>query len=205
MALAALAPAARPGVAVGLTDDPERIASLRPIVGRGYIVECDAPGPYRENVDAMRIGAGEIARYRDGINLSGPAIEAGRLVGIVSREAFMRPGSFAAGEFRKSAEPWLRSSMAFAWLTTPANSRYDQIEAGRAYLHLNLLAARAGLAMQPWSQCLQEYPAMRTVFNEAHAALGVVLPSRLQMLVRLGYADAIPPAPRRGLAGHLVA
>lgn len=204
-ALAALAPAARPGVAVGATVDPARLAALRSIVRRGYRVEGEAPGPYRENVEAMRIGAAEIAQHRDGINLEGPVIELGRATGLVSREAFLRPGSFAAGEFARSGEPWVRSSMAFAWLTTPGNSRRDQIEAGRAYLHLNLLATRSGLAMQPWSQCLQEYPEMRTLLREVHEALGAAPPARVQMLVRLGYADAIPPAPRRGLAEHIVA
>jgi hypothetical protein len=204
-ALASLAEAALPGVSVGATAEAARVAALRPIVRRGYLVECEAPGPYRENVAAMRIGAAEIAKHRDGINLKGPLIEVGRLTGLVTREAFMRPGSFAAGEFSKSGEPWVRSSMAFAWLTTPGNSRRDQIEAGRAYLHLNLLATRAGLAMQPWSQCLQEYPEMTTILREVHEELSATPPTRVQMLVRLGYADAIPPAPRRGLAEHIVA
>jgi hypothetical protein len=95
--------------------------------------------------------------------------------------------------------------MAFAWLITPANDRVAQIEAGRAYLRLNLLATRAGLALQPWSQGLQEYPAMQGTLTAIHRALGVAPPARVQMLVRLGYSDAVPPAPRRGLAAHLVA
>jgi len=204
-ALASLASAGRASVRAGVTAEPSRVARLRSIVARGYRVECETPGPYRENVDAMRIGAAEIAEHRDGINLSGPAIEIGRLTGLVTREAFLRPGSFAAGAFARSGEPWVRSSMAFAWLTTPGNTRRDQIEAGRAYLHLNLLATRAGLAMQPWSQCLQEYPAMEPVFRDVHGALGAAPPERVQMLVRLGHADAVPPAPRRGLGEHVVA
>lgn len=199
-ALTVLAAARRPGVTVGYTSAAGEVATLRGLVDRGYRAECEAPGPYRENIDAMRIGAAEIAQYRDGIRLQGPMIEVGRATGLVSREAFLRPDSFARGEFRKSGEPWVRSSMAFAWLTTPANTRRDQIEAGRAYLHLNLLATQAGLAMQPWSQCLQEYPEMASVFGDVHEALAVTSPARLQMLVRLGYAEAVPPAPRRGLA-----
>jgi hypothetical protein len=59
--------------------------------------------------------------------------------------------------------------------------------------------------MQPWSQCLQEYPEMRPTLDAVHRALGVEPPGRVQMLVRLGHADALPPAPRRGLAAHLTA
>lgn len=198
-ALAHLADAERPGVRVGATAVAHDLARLRPIVRRGYLVECDAPAPYRENIDAMRIGAAEIDRHRDGISLSGTAVELGALTGVLSRKAFLQTGSTAASEFRKSCEPWVRSSMAFAWLTTQTNTRHAQIEAGRAYLRLNLLATALGLAMQPWSQCLQEYPEMRPVLGAVHHALGVAAPARIQMLVRLGYAGSVPPAPRRGL------
>lgn len=203
--LAALAAAAHPGVAVAATADARRVAALRPIVHDGYRIEAETPGPYRENVEAMRIGAAEIAEHRDGISLAGAGIEVGRTLGLVTREAFMRPNSFAREEFAKGGDAWAETSMAFAWLTTAGNSRNDQIAAGRAYLRLNLLATGRGLALQPWSQVLQEYPAMRDAYAQVHQALGVAAPARVQMLVRLGHAEAPPPAPRRGLAAHLVA
>jgi hypothetical protein len=204
-ALAPLAAAARPGVAFGSTATPADIARLRPLVADGYRIEAETPAPYRENVEAMRIGAAEIAGHRDGIALGGPAIEAGRLIGLVSREAFLRPDSFARNEFARGGDDWVESSMAFAWLTTAANTRHDQIEAGRAYLRLNLLATRAGLALQPWSQGLQEYSAMRATLRAIHNELAATPPARVQMLVRLGYADTVSPAPRRGLAAHIIA
>ncbi|MCA3255892.1 MAG: nitroreductase family protein [Alphaproteobacteria bacterium] len=203
--LEALAAAARPGVTAGSTAAPDAVAALRPIVLEGYRIEAETPGPYRENVEAMRIGAAEVARYRDGISLTGPVIEAGRLLGLVSREDFLRPDSFARDEFAKGGDAWAETSMAFAWLVTPGDSRTDQIAAGRAYLRLNLLATRQGLALQPWSQVLQEYPAMRDAYLRIHRTLGIAPPARLQMLVRLGHAETPPPAPRRGLAAHIVA
>ena len=203
--LSGLQAAASPGVRVGATAAPARLAMLRPIVLDGYRIEAATPGPYRENVEAMRIGAAEIAEHRDGISLSGAGIEIGRSLGVVTREAFLRPDSFARGEFTKGGDAWAETSMAFAWLTTPGNSRTDQIAAGRAYLRLNLLATQRGLALQPWSQVLQEYPAMRDAYRRIHEALEVEAPARIQMLVRLGHAEVPPPAPRRGLAAQLVA
>jgi hypothetical protein len=204
-ALAPLAAAARPGVGVAATATAADLARLRPLVAEGYRIEATTPAPYRENVEAMRIGAAEIAAHRDGISLGGPLMEAGRLTGVVTRDAFLEPDSIARGAFERGGDGWVESSMAFAWLITPANDRVAQIEAGRAYLRLNLLATRAGLALQPWSQGLQEYPAMQGTLTAIHRALGVAPPARVQMLVRLGYSDAVPPAPRRGLAAHLVA
>jgi hypothetical protein len=203
--LAALAAAARPGVSVASTADGGRVAALRRIVRDGYRIEAETPGPYRENVEAMRIGRAEVARHRDGISLTGPVIEIGRTVGLLSQAAFLRPDSFAHGEFAKGGDAWADTSMAFAWLTTPGDGRDDQIAAGRAYLRLNLLATQRGLALQPWSQVLQEYPSMREAYSEVHRTLAVDAPARVQMLVRLGHADLPPPAPRRGLAAHLVA
>jgi len=203
--LAALAAAARPGVTAHATAAPAALRTLRPLVLDGYRIEATTPGPYRENVEAMRIGAAEVAAHRDGISLTGPAIEVGRAVGVISREAFLRPDSIARDGFNSGGDDWAATSMAFAWLVTPANGRTDQIAAGRAYLHLNLLATARGLALQPWSQVLQEYPTMRDALQRTHRALGVEAPARVQMLVRLGHAEAPPPAPRRGLAAQLVA
>jgi hypothetical protein len=42
---------------------------------------------------------------------------------------------------------------------------------------------------------------MRQLYDEVHALIGDG--KRVQMLVRTGYADAVIPAPRRGLAAHI--
>ncbi len=203
--LNALLAAERPGVAAGVTADPARRARLRELVGQGYLIETDTPATHRENVINLRIGASEIAAHRDGLTLSGPAMEIGHSLGLVTREKFLDRSSFAFRQFRSSGQPWVDSSMAFAWLTTPANSRVDQIEAGRAYLRMTLLAAREGLVLQPWSQVLQEYPTMAAPFSAVHEELGIRPPGRVQMLVRLGYAGPVPHTPRRGVDPLLVA
>ena len=73
-----------------------------------------------------------------------------------------------------------------------------QLRAGRDYVRLNPAATRAGVAMAPWSQVLQEYPEMaalqRSDIQEVSPAGGRrdgadVLPP--------GYAAPPPPTPRR--------
>jgi hypothetical protein len=43
---------------------------------------------------------------------------------------------------------------------------------------------------------------MRSLYDEVHALIGAG--KRVQMLVRVGYADPVIPAPRRGLAAHIL-
>jgi len=99
-------------------------------------------------------------------------------------------------------EKMARSARAFGWISNGNQSRTDQLNAGRAYLRMNLQATALGLAVHPWSQCLQEYPEMSELFREVHDLIGNG--NTLQMLYRIGYAETIGPAPRRGLKAHLV-
>ena len=47
---------------------------------------------------------------------------------------------------------------AFAVLTTPGNTRHDQINAGRDWMRYSLAVTSLGLGTHPMSQALQEYP-----------------------------------------------
>ena len=97
--------------------------------------------------------------------------------------------------------PKAASARAYAWLINDHAGRTSELNAGRAYARLALKAAELGLAIHPWSQALQEFPEMRPLYDEVHALIGDG--KRVQMLVRTGYADAVIPAPRRGLAAHI--
>jgi hypothetical protein len=80
-------------------------------------------------------------------------------------------------------------------------SRGDQLNAGRAYVRMNLKATELGLGVHPWSQSLQEYREMSALYKEVHGLIGNGL--TVQMLYRIGYAENIEPSPRRGLQAHL--
>ena len=94
---------------------------------------------------------------------------------------------------------------ASCWLTTPGNARAEQLLAGAGWVRLQQAAAGMGLAMQPFSQALQEYPEMAEPFREIHAFAGVEAPARVQGLFRFGYGKKEPPAPRWPLETRLVA
>jgi hypothetical protein len=71
-----------------------------------------------------------------------------------------------------------------------------------AYARMNLAAAAAGLSIHPWSQVLEEYSEMADLREETRIALqsGENLP---QMLVRVGYAAPVEPAPRRDIQAFI--
>ena len=60
--------------------------------------------------------------------------------------------------------------------------------------------------MQPLSQALQEYPEQMAPYAAIHAQTGATAPGHtVQMWVRVGYAPAVEPAPRRALQDFICA
>ena len=96
--------------------------------------------------------------------------------------------------------------MGFVWITGP-NTRSDQVQAGRAYVRLQLQATALGVGMHPMSQALQEFAEMEPHYERVHQlVLGRPAPrtphdATVQMFCRMGYApDPAPATPRRPLA-----
>jgi hypothetical protein len=202
-ALEALAAAGRlPGQTSSTTGNTPLAARLRELTWRAHVKEVTTPVANQESVDLMRIGAAEVAANPDGIQLEGPMIEFGRRVGIVSREALANPSSTAFKQGLALYEKMANSARAFGWIVNRNVSRTDQIDAGRAYVRMNLKATELGLAVHPWSQSLQEYAEMRELHQEVHELIGQR--ETVQMLYRIGHAEKIGPTPRRGLEAHLV-
>jgi hypothetical protein len=197
---------AEAGGAYGTTSDSigdaALAARLRDLTWRGHLTEMSTPDPMQESVDLMRIGAREVSANPDGIELEGPLIGAGRLAGVVSRETLGDPASTAFQQGLDMYRDMAMSARAFGWLANANANRADQLNAGRAYVRLNLKATELGLGIHPWSQSLQEYAEMSGLYEEVHALIG--RGERLQMLFRIGYADPVIPTPRRGLNAHLV-
>lgn len=183
--------------------DPLR-RDLRKLTFDAWEVEARTSRTMRESVVLMRIGGDEIVRDRDGIAMHGPMFWWGRRLGVITAEKIGDPSTqaFQMGldMFRKLHD----SAAGFVWLSTQANDRESQLRAGRAYARLNLAATRAGLAMQPLSQALQEYPEMAAPRREAHRLLARD-GATVQMLARIGRAPAPGPSPRRPLAEMLLA
>lgn len=187
------------------SSDPEFIAGLRAHILIGIETELLTHDANMESVELMRIGYDEIDANPDGIDLGGTMIEAGKLAGQIDREQLADPDSQASQIGREQLAETYGSIGALFWITTPTNTRSDQLEVGRQYVRANLQATKLGLSMHPMSQTLQEYAEVAKPYDAVHAILSEAENDRVQMLARLGYGPTIGPSPRWPLEVHLEA
>lgn len=178
-----------------IINQPETVAALRKLTWDAFLVEILTPHTMRESVDLMRMGKTEINANPDGIDLGGPFLEALMLAGQLTRESQLDPDSSGFKQGIEIYRDMLAATPAYAVITTPANTRRDQIDAGRKWLRLNLMTTRLGLALHPVSQALQEYPEMAVHYKSAHDMLAE--PGHtVQMLGRLGFGPQVQETPR---------
>lgn len=183
---------------------PTLLAKLRPLTVAAIELEMRTQRTHMESVNLMRIGADEVDANPDGLMLTGPVIEATSMIGMTTREALADPTSQSYRIGLEDLRKTYGSIPAAIWITTPGNSRAEQIAAGRRYARVTLEATRRGLAMHPMSQALQEYPEMKRLYADVHQLLDAGS-GRVQMLARLGKADPVRPTARYPLEAHLTA
>jgi Nitroreductase family len=181
------------------------LAPLRASIVEAVTIETKTPRTYLESVRLIRIGHAEVDASPDGIDLSGPMIEALKLAGQIDRAELADTQSFAYSSGLDQMRATYGSIPALVWIITPANTRRDQLEAGRRYVRANLRATALGLAMHPLSQSLQEYAEVAKINARVHQLLGAKGGERVQMLARVGYGPATGPSPRWPLRTHIIA
>lgn len=193
---------ARFGQLSGGTGNTSLADQLRDLTWQAHKLEVETPRTNQESVDLMRIGSAEVKANPDGIELEGPMIGLGKAIGLISREALADQSSEGFLQGLAMYEAMAMSARGFVWIANDNQSRADQIDAGRAYVRMNLRATELGLGLHPWSQALQEYDEMAPLYARMHGLIGGG--KRLQMLARTGFGPDVGPTPRRGLEAHLL-
>jgi hypothetical protein len=193
---------ARFGQVSGGTGNTSLADQLRDLTWQAHKLEVETPRTNQESVDLMRIGSAEVKANPDGIELEGPMIGLGKAIGLISREALADQSSEGFRQGLAMYEAMAMSARGFVWIANDNQSRADQIDAGRAYVRMNLRATELGLGLHPWSQALQEYDEMAPLYARVHGLIGGG--KRLQMLARTGFGPDVGPTPRRGLEAHLL-
>jgi hypothetical protein len=187
----------------GATIDAQEVADWRAVTREALLIEIETPITFRESVDLFRIGRNEVDANPDGIDFSGPMFEVMGAMGLFTREAALDTTSQA---FKAGIDAVLANTdtaMGHVWLISPGNSRPDQIATGADWLRVNLAATAAGVAFQPLSQALQEYPEMAGLFRQVHTKLAPD-GGTVQMLARIGYGPAVDQSPRWPLEAKIV-
>ena len=201
--LGALAAAAIRGTRTTGSVAPADVAALRTLTREALVVEIDTPRTYRESVELFRIGRREVEASPDGIDFTGPVFELLAAAGQFDREVALDRASAGFRQGRAAVLENADTAMGHVWSVTAGNARPDQIAAGRDWSRIHLAATLEGLAVQPLSQALQEYPEMAGHYREVHARLAPD-GGTVQMLARLGHAAPVPPSPRWPLSARLL-
>jgi hypothetical protein len=191
----------------GGTVDPASLDPLRRLCWESAQVELLTPRTVMETMRLIRVGPDEIRANPDGVTLNGKMERFLAAVGLFDRSAPPVAGTQAFKSMMGRFEGYSNTAMGFVWLTTATNTRADQVNAGRAYVRLQLQATASGLGVHPMSQALQEFPEMRPFHTLAHdLVLGKTRQpgQTVQMLCRLGYtAKPAGATPRRDVAAFV--
>jgi hypothetical protein len=187
----------------GGTIDTEEVADWRAFTHEALRIEIETPHTYKESVDLMRIGRSEVDANPDGIDFTGPLFEVLGATGLMTRDILLDTSSQAYKAGLDAVFANTDTAMGHVWLVTEGNSRTDQIATGADWLRVNLAATAAGLAFQPLSQALQEYPEMAKLYRDLHARLAPQ-GGTVQMLARIGYGPEVDPSPRWPLEAKIL-
>lgn len=181
------------------------IPELRALAKDAWKIEWALDRTRRESIAVTRIGKAEVDANPWGLSLSGPLIEAVAAAGIMTHEKMDVPGKTAYEQTIDFYNKAIDTAAAFVWTSTAANSRADQLAAGAAWVRMQQAATLDGVAFHPLSQALQEFPEMAPAYDRIHEMLAPQQGATVQMLARIGYADAPPPGPREPLMSKLIA
>ena len=165
-------------LSIGGTLDAAQRDRIIDLAWRGFNIEMETDITRRESVDLMRIGNRAIVENPDGIDMGGIPMGLFKMAGIVSHKGLDTPGSTAYNEGLKMYDPIIHSAQGFVWIKADTNTRLTQLQAGRAWVRMNLSAQKAGLCMHPLSQVLQEFPEMAEPYEAMRAELNVTFRRR---------------------------
>ncbi|GAB5454302.1 MAG: nitroreductase family protein [Henriciella sp.] len=189
---------------VGGTIDQAQRDRIIHLAWEGFQIEMVTDATRRESVDLMRIGNREVVENPDGIDMGGMPMGLFKMAGIINRKDLDTPGSMAYNEGLKMYDPIIHSAQGFVWIKAEENTRVSQLEAGQAWVRMNLAAQQNGICVHPLSQILQEFPEMAEPYEAIRAELGVQPNGVIHMLGRVGYTKFPAASPRWPIESKLI-
>jgi hypothetical protein len=176
------------------------LVTHRRIALDAWRIELTTPRTIMESFDVLRVGAAEVLAHRDGLSVTDPMAVMAERLGLLDRSKAPAPDAYATTSQITDFAQKLDATPGFLWLVTDGNDRATQVNAGRAYVRVNLAATAHNVAMQPLSQALQEYPEQKETYATIRTLTGAARAGQtVQMWARVGYASPVGPAPRRPL------
>lgn len=195
------------GMTVNVYQQPADLEKLGSYAIRAAAVESGVDRVMKESEEIFRANEYQKNTHRDGFSVEGQGttgIMRHLIQGLVTLFPSMNRGKAASERFVTSAKASVAGTSAYVMITTQDNSRESQIKSGISYSRLILAAHNQGLAVQPLSQALEEYPEMHELYSGIHedyAPDG----GTIQMLLRIGKPEKQAPLSMRRDVMDLIA
>ncbi|MBM6994954.1 hypothetical protein IM700_004680 [Paenibacillus sp. DXFW5] len=176
------------GVQVTVYQDEDNVQKLGEYAIRAAKIEASVRRVMKETELIFRANEREKNEYRYGFSVEGQGTQGlmrHLMQGMVTLFPSLNVGQAAADTFVKSTQTSVDHTSVYAMIVASENTRSAQVLSGMAYSRLILEAHRLGLAVQPLSQALEEYPEMKAEYDGIHRDYAPGGGS-IQMLVRVG-------------------
>jgi hypothetical protein len=180
------------GLTIKLYTEKSDLEQIGNYVMEGAKIEAGVTSAMDESNAIFRANEKEKNKYRWGYSVEGQGASGFKrylLQGLITLFPSINEGKGASENFIHYTKTAVDHTSAYAVITTTGNSRTDQVLSGMLYSRLILRGHTLGLAMQPLSQVLEEYPQMRQPydnFRNHYASQG----QTVQMLFRIGKPEA---------------
>ncbi|WP_019913488.1 Acg family FMN-binding oxidoreductase [Paenibacillus sp. HW567] len=180
--------------------DAGNMQKLADYANQAAKVEAGVDRVMEETAQIFRANEREKNKYRYGFSVEGQGTSGLMrhvLQGAVTLLPSLNKGQAASDQLIQSTEASVDKTPAYALIVSGDNSRTSQVRSGMLYSRLILTAHRLGLAMQPLSQAIEEYPEMNGIYSDIHRSYAPG-GGTIQMLVRLGTPlNEVPLSMRR--------
>ncbi|KAB2881065.1 hypothetical protein F9K33_02360 [bacterium] len=179
--------------------DKNTTSQLADLMTEAMKVETYLDRTHAETVAMIRFTDEELVKFRDGFGYENMGISG--MSKFLAQTFAGRDKAFSDSFKEKTVSvtrDMTHSANVFGIIFSKENNRMDQIQVGRKYARLHLTATQLGLAMHPMTQITEEYDELASIRNKFADITG---PGKgtAQMVVRVGFADTVPHAPRRPL------
>lgn len=190
---------AESGISIKSFQDKENLNKIGKYAMQSAIIEAGVTRVMDESNVIFRPNEYQKNKYRYGYSVEGQGTSGfmkNMMQGVVTLFPSMNTGKAASQNFINYTKTSVDNTPAYVMIVSTDNSRAKQVESGMLYSKLVLTGHTLGLAMQPVSQVLEEYPEMKVPYNEfkqVYAPDG----GTVQMLFRTGEPTQSTPLSMR--------
>jgi len=170
---------------IGQGDKYEKIKNY--VIG-SVEIETGVEGIMQESGTLFRANEKQKNKYRYGFSFEGSAVTGFKmhlLQGLLTFFPGMNNLETSKNNFMAQTKLAAEKNSGFFLIVSQGNTRHQQFNSGQLYSAMQLKAHTLGLAVQPLSQAIEEYPEMKDVYHAIHQDM-VLEKETILILFRIG-------------------